>query len=169
MYELEVKASLVQLAFNPGNGWRVTVHVDPMERARGGVHPADKAKRAQAALERLEGLGARIGAHDIYGRVDVVADHPDYGERLVEVAGDSSRPRDQAVYSSLGQLVLVMRIWSADFRYGLAVPHTRPWRLQLRKIPVEVRQKLNLELYTVGIGSLTHYSAGEEVLDRGKP
>jgi len=64
MYQLEVKFNLVQLAFNPANGWRVTVHVDPMERARGGSHPADKAERAHAALKRLELLGARLGTHD---------------------------------------------------------------------------------------------------------
>ena len=102
MYQLEVKLNLVQLAFNPANGWRVTVHVDPMERARGGSHPADKAERADAALKRLEVLGAQIGSHDLYGSVDVLADHPDHGLRLIEVEGDSRRPREQAIYSGLG-------------------------------------------------------------------
>jgi hypothetical protein len=169
LYQLEVKLHLVQLMFNPANGWRVTVDVDPMERGRGGTHPVGKIRRAQAALRRLKTLGARIGPHDLYGRVDVVADHPDHGLRLVEVEGDSRKQREQALYSALGQLLLVMRIRSPHVRYGLAVPDTRQWRSQLRKIPKELRERLNLDLYAVRDGALTHYQPREEVFDPGKP
>ena len=127
MYQLEVKASLVQLAFNPGNGWRVTVHVDPMERARAGLHPADKAKRAQEAFDTKVSIRASA---------------------------------NWCLSYALGALTFDTDSQSLQ---------ASPWRLQLRKIPVEVREKLNLEWYTVGVGSFIHYSSRQEVLDRRKP
>jgi hypothetical protein len=164
LYQIEVKLELVTLAFPPSGGWIVTVDVDPMERARGGVHPSDKSERAASALQELQALGVSIGEHDIYGRADIVADHPDLGRRIIEVEGDSSRQRDQAMYSALAQILLKWRGTTEHLRYGLAVPNSRRWRLQLVKIPSSIRELLGLELYLVGPGTLTTLRATEAVI-----
>ena len=164
LYQVEVKLELVRLAFPPSAAWIVTVDVDPMERARGGVHPSDKSERAASALKQLKALGVSIGEHDIHGRADIVADHPELGRRIVEVEGDSSRQPDQAMYSALGQILLKWRGTTEHLRYGLAVPNSRRWRQQLVKIPSSIRELLGLELYLVGPGTLTTLRATEAVI-----
>jgi hypothetical protein len=158
MYQIEVKAGLVKSIFQPAAGWRVTINVDAMERAKGGSHPRGKGRAAAVALRDIKALGAKLGPHRLFGRVDVVAEHTEHGLRLIEVEGDSSRQKEQALYSALGQLLLSMKMPGTDVRYGVAVPDTREWWHQLRKIPAEVRGRLNLELYTVsakGVGGTT--------------
>ena len=162
VYQLEVKQGLVRFVFPPSSGWRVTVHVHPMEL---GQH-ASKRHRAAAALTELKRLGANPGPHERFGRVGLVAVHDDHGVRLVEVAGESGRQMEQALYSGLGQLLLTMKLWTDTVRYGLAVPDTRAWASQLRKIPPELTGRLNLELYLVsptGVTTLapgTHWGGG---------
>ena len=168
MYQIEVKLALVQHLFNPAAGWKVTVHVDAMERARGGTHPTGKKKRAAQALKELRALGVTIGNHDVYGAVDVVADHPDLGLRLIEVEGTSARQKEQALYSCLGQLLLIMRGWGPDIRYGVAVPDELKWRRQLAKIPRAVTSHLNLELYLARPDGITTYEPAEQVIKLGK-
>lgn len=165
MYQLEVKRTLVQLCFNPANGWRVTVDVDPMERARGGTQAPDKAQRAAAACAAIEALGATIGRHPMFGRVDLVADHPEQGLRLIEVEGSSSRQTEQAVYSALGQLLMSMKITDTQVRYGLAVPHGPLWIKQLRKLPPSITELLRLDLYAVRNGAVEVTGAGETIPD----
>lgn len=123
MYQAEVKARLVANQFNPSEGWRVSVDLDEMELARGGKHPADKAQRSNAALLLLKQYGVTIGKHSTYGRADIVAQHPKGGTVVVEVEGSSSRQREQAMYSAIGQLLLSMKHDTAETTYALAVPN----------------------------------------------
>lgn len=87
LYQLEVKVALARFPFQPAAGWRVTVHVDAMERAQGGRHPRGKAQRARKALRQLRQLGVSIGAHHLFGPVDLVAEGERGALRLVEVEG----------------------------------------------------------------------------------
>lgn len=150
MYQLEVKAVLVASLFPQSEGWDVTVDVDAMEQARGGTHPEDKLQRVQAAETRLrEELAVTIGAHDKFGRADVVAEHTERGTVIVEVEGESSRQREQALYSALGQLVLLMEDFDDSIRYAIAVPDSPQWEHQLEKIPLAAREQLRLQLFLV--------------------
>lgn len=85
MYQLEVKRWLVEHDFHPNLGWEVWVDINAMERAKGGVHPADKAGKALVAL------GVTTGAHPEFGRADIVAEHAEKGLFIIEAEGDSSR------------------------------------------------------------------------------
>ncbi len=53
MYQVELKAALVEQQFSPSRGWSVTVDLDAMELAKGGQHPADKEQRGAKAKDRL--------------------------------------------------------------------------------------------------------------------
>jgi hypothetical protein len=167
-FQLEVKLHLAKVWFSSAEGWVTTVHVDPMELGGEG-HAASKRERTGAALNELRALGVSIGIHDLHGRVDIVADHQEHGRRLIEVEADSSRQREQALYSSLGQIVLSMRAWGSGMRHGIAVPDRREWRKQLAKIPQQVRQRLSLDLYMVRPGGVTLLSPDDEMVewDRG--
>lgn len=147
MYQFEVKRRLVEYNFPPGDGWEVCVDVDAMERARGGSHPADKAEKARVAEAALINLGATIGAHPEFGRADIVAEHPEKGLFIVEVEGDSSRQKEQAVYSALGQLVLQMQ--GRKHGFILAVPDNKEWERQGLKIPLHALSTLNLSCILV--------------------
>ena len=147
MYQLEVKHWLVAQYFNPINGWNVTVDVDAMERAKGPQHKPGKADRALLAEEKLLSIGAKIGAHPEFGRADIVAEHPISGLFLVEVEGNSSRQKEQAVYSALGQLVLQMH--GRPHKFMLAVPDEPEWELQLKKIPRHAKDVLGLSCVLV--------------------
>jgi hypothetical protein len=120
-----------------------------MERCHGGTHPVGKRERAAAAEARLKALGVSIGKHPVFGRADLVASHPSHGTVVVEVEGNSSRQREQAVYSALGQTVLMMRESDPSLAYALAVPDEPQWERHLRKIPLHVTQLLHLRLYLV--------------------
>ncbi len=89
LYQLEVKLGLARFAFPQAAGWRVSMHVDPMEAGRGGKHTRGKIKRAKVALRELEKLGVSLGTHKLFGRIDVVAEG-DRGETFfveVEILG----------------------------------------------------------------------------------
>ena len=68
---------------------------------------------------------------------------------LIEVEGDARRQTEQAMYSALGQTILMMKSVKANQTYGLAVPDAPNWESQLRKIPKDVCKFLNLKLYLV--------------------
>src|SRR6266702_6900707 len=87
LYQLEVKLGLAKLAFQASAGWRLTMHIDPMEKGLGGTHARGKLRRANAALRELRRLGVTIGTHKMFRPVDVVADHPSEPTRLIEVEG----------------------------------------------------------------------------------
>jgi hypothetical protein len=169
LYQIEVKLALVRGVFSPKAGWRVTVDIDGSEMGKGKQQPRGKGARARTALKEMQALGVTIGPDDRFGRVDVVADHDEHGLHLVEVEGHSRRQKELGLYSCLGQLLLIMRGWSPRLSYGLAVPDTRQWWKQLRKIPPVVTARLNLHLYSVGHGGITVHRPGEEVFiwDRG--
>lgn len=147
MYQLEVKRWLIAHRFAPSAGWKVCVDVDAMERAKGGQHKPDKAKRARAAADALLSMGATIAAHAEFGRADIVAEHPKNGLFIVEVEGASSRQKEQAVYSALGQLVLQMH--GRKHAFVLAVPDEASWEKQLQKIPPHARAVLGLSCVLV--------------------
>ena len=147
MYQLEVKQWLVSHLFPPTEGWKVFVDVDAMERARGGAHKSDKAARARKAESDLIALGVVIGVHPEFGRADIVAEHPTKGLYLVEVEGASSRQKEQALYSALGQLVLQMR--GSPHKFLLAVPDDPLWERQVKKVPAHARSVLGLSCVLV--------------------
>jgi len=118
-----------------------------MERARGGKHPEDKKERVKDAEQKLVELGATIGAHPKYGRTDVVAEHAEHGVFLIEVEGSSSRQTEQALYSALGQTMLLMK--GNGEKYVLAVPDEPKWERQVQKIPEYVRTRLSLSCVLV--------------------
>ena len=97
MYQLEVKYHLVKHMFLPANGRHVIVDIDAMERAKGPQHKADKKAKVEAAEYELRKLGATVGAHNTYGRVDVFTSYPEHGTFLIEVEGASSKQKEQAV------------------------------------------------------------------------
>ena len=161
MYQLEVKAMLVESLFPRVNGWFVTVDMDAMERARGGKHPLGKLERVQAAEAQLRNkLAVTLGAHPKFGRADVVAEHPVLGTVVVEVEGESSRQREQAVYSALGQLVILMHDFEDTTSYAIAVPDTPEWERQVTKIPEAVAERLRLRLYLVSDSGVRELQAG---------
>ena len=147
VYQLEVKRWLVTYRFPPRDGWSVRVDIDPMERAKGGQHKPEKAERARVAESSLLSIGATIGAHPEFGRVDIVAEHSKHGLFIVEVEGTSSRQKEQAVYSALGQLVLQMHGQKHGFM--LAVPDEVSWEKQIQKIPKFARETLGLSCILV--------------------
>jgi hypothetical protein len=53
------------------------------------------------------------------------------------------------MYSALGQIVLSMGDPSPDISYGLAVPDSDKWELQLRKVPARIKEMLRLHLLLV--------------------
>jgi hypothetical protein len=146
VYQLEVKRWLVTHRFSPRKGWRVNVHVDPMERGR----HTPKEARAKAAEAALVGMGVSIGRHHEFGRADVVAEHADHGVFIVEVEGTSARQKEQALYSALGQLVLRMQQGRKHrHHFVLAVPDEPAWETQVRKVPNHVRSTLTLSCVLV--------------------
>lgn len=153
MYQLEVKYHLVKHMFLPANGWHVIVDIDAMERAKGPQHKADKKAKVEAAEYELRKLGATVGAHKTYGRVDVFASHPEHGTFLIEAEGDSSKQKEQAMYSAIGQTILMMDNPSKDITYALAVPDAPEWERQLAKIPQRIKDILNLQCLIVSENS----------------
>jgi hypothetical protein len=149
MYQLEVKRWLVQNKFPIKDGWDVTVDVDAMERGENGQQPEGK-KEAVAHCEAwMRSEGVKIVVHPIYGRVDMVAEKAGVGTFLVEVEGDTSRQKEQAVYSALGQIILSMKHFSPSLTYALAVPDDDRWERQLRKVPSRICELLSLQLLLV--------------------
>lgn len=118
-----------------------------MERANGGQHKPGKAERARVAETSLLSMGVTIGAHPEFGRADIVAEHPKHGLFVVEVEGNSSRQREQAMYSALGQLVLQMQ--GTKHQFVIAVPDEPLWEKQLQKVPQHARARLGLSCVLV--------------------
>jgi hypothetical protein len=154
MYQLEVKRYLIELMFNPSDGWNVIVDIDAMERAKGPQHKDGKKQRVVDAEKRLNELGVEIGVHPKYGRADVVASHPKKGTFLIEVEGKSSKQKEQAIYSALGQIVLLMSEHNSKVFYGLAVPDQPEWERQLKKVPRRVKELLSLGCILVSEGNV---------------
>lgn len=149
MYQLEVKRWLVAHRFRPKDGWQVHVDIDAMERAKGGQHRIGKVEIAAAAETALREMGVVIGAHPVYGRADIVASHPEDGCFVVEVEGESSRQKEQALYSALGQLVL--QADGMGHRLMLAIPDEPAWERQLLKIPVHACDILGISCLLVSV------------------
>ena len=149
MYQLEVKYQLIRHLFLPSKGWDVLVDIDAMERAKGPQHKPDKKEKVEKAEAALIQLGAKVGAHKQYGRVDVSASHPNKGSYIIEVEGQSSKQKEQAMYSTIGQIILTMKAPRNNITYGLAVPDMPEWEKQIRKIPEWVKSLLNLKCFLV--------------------
>src|SRR5262249_20296200 len=118
MYQLEVKRWLVFHKFPVTEGWDVTMDIDSMERGEKGQQPPDKRAIAAECEAWLGAQGVKIVAHQLYGRADLVAAKEGAGTFVVEVEGDSSRQKEQAIYSALGQVVLSMGDPSPQITYG---------------------------------------------------
>lgn len=91
----------------------------------------------------------KILTRPVYGRADLVACKVGIGTFVVEVEGDSSRQKEQAMYSALGQIVLSMKAPAPETTYALAVPDEERWVAQLEKVPGRIRELLNLRLWLV--------------------
>jgi hypothetical protein len=164
MYQVEVKLRLAESFFRPASGWTVNVHLNPMELARGGRHQPGKAERTASAEQSLRDLGVRIGTHEQYGRIDFAADQASSHRHLIEVEGDSSRSKHEAIYLCLGQLVMAMKSWGQWDHYGIAVPGTSGWLRQLARLPKEVRERLSIDLYVVApLGHVMQIRPHEDV------
>ncbi len=111
-------------------------------------------------------LGVRIGKHPKYGRADLVAEHRELGTVVVEVEGSSSRQKEQAMYSAIGQLVLQMKDNSEGLVYALAVPDAPAWRKQIEKIPLFAFARLSLRAYLIASDSVSEYPSADDVTDR---
>src|SRR5581483_10772282 len=154
MYQLEVKRWLVVYKFPVTEGWDVTMDIDSMERGEVGQHPPDKRLIAANCEAWLRSQGVKIVADPLYGRADLVATKEGAGTFVVEVEGDSSRQKEQAMYSALGQVVLSMIDPSPQITYGLAVPDSPQWERQLKKVPIRIRELLRLQLWLVSEDSI---------------
>lgn len=153
MYQLEVKRVLVEYLFSPNEGWEVTVDVDAAERGYDGKHPLGKRDTVGAAENWLRENGVRIGPHHEFGRADIVASKQGKPLYVVEVEGESTKQKEQAMYSALGQTILMMRE-AAGIKHALAVPDTPEWERQLRKIPMHVRTMLNFDVWLVSFSEV---------------
>jgi hypothetical protein len=111
--------------------------------------PASRPRFAQESEAWLRTQGVKIVAHPLYGRADLVARKDGVGTFVVEVEGDASRQREQAMYSALGQIVLSMHDASPEIAYALAMPDGEKWAAQLRKVPDRVLKVLRLRLWLV--------------------
>ena len=147
MYQAEVKRYAVEHLFPPSLGWSVVVHLDPMEMGIG--QSAEKQTKAAECAAWLRQHGVKVMEDHEFGRRDIVARHPERGTVLVEVEGESSRQREQALYSALGQAVLQMTEFKPNESYAIAVPDSADWERQLRKVPKAARDRLALRLYMV--------------------
>jgi len=147
MYQIEVKRHLIEKRFNPSDGWVVTVDLDAMEMGKGPYNTQHKRDSALIHRQWMENNGITIHAHKKFGRADVVATHSNHGTVLVECEGDTRKQKEQAIYSALGQLLLQMD--GEARRYGLAVPNSSEWEIQVNKIPNHVKKMLNLTIYLV--------------------
>jgi hypothetical protein len=92
--------------------------------------------------------------HPKYGRADVVASHPQKGTFLIEVEGKSSKQKEQAIYSALGQIVLLMNEDNNEVFFGLAAPDQPEWERQLKKVPKRVKELLSLRCILVSEGNV---------------
>jgi hypothetical protein len=91
----------------------------------------------------------KIVAHPLYGRADLVAAKEGVGTLVVEIEGDSSRQKEQAMYSALGQVILSMGDPSPQITYALAVPDSEQWERQLKKVPNQIRELLRIKRWLV--------------------
>lgn len=149
MYQLQVKRWLVFHKFPVADGWDVTIDIDSMERGEKGQHPPDKRQIAAECETWLRTQGVKIVAHPLYKRADLVAAKEGVGTLVVEIEGDSSRQKEQAMYSALGQVVLSMGDPSTQITYALAVPDSEQWERQLKKVHNRIRELLRLQLWLV--------------------
>jgi len=149
MYQLEVKRWLVFHRFPVQAGWDVTIDIDSMERGKHGQQKPDKQAVASACEIWLRSNGVKILPHPVYGRADLVACKVGVGTFVVEIEGDSSRQKEQAMYSALRQIVLSMKAPSPEITNALSVPDEERWALQLQKVPGRIRELLNLRLWLV--------------------
>ena len=120
-----------------------------MERGDKGQQPVGKQAIAAVCESRLRAKGVKVVGHPDFGRVDLVAYKEDVGTVLVEVEGDTSRQKEQAMYSALGQIVLSMSNPSSKITCALAVPDDLKWEIQMRKVPDEIKRLLRLQLWLV--------------------
>ena len=159
MYQIEVKLGLIEHAFNPSVGWVVHCHLDGMELGKGQQQAAAKREIAEACMSKMSALGAMLACHTRFPRADIVAIKASTGEvHLIEVEGTSTRQREQAVYSALGQVLFKMcdAPELGRLAYGLAVPDEPRWRTMVERIPAMAREALALHVYLVSGTGVTH-------------
>ena len=148
MHQIQVKRYLVEKMFSPREGWDVVVDVDAMELGEGNQNTQEKRDTAAAEMKWLSDNGATVHKHKLGKRTDIRATHPEFGTYVIECEGDTSKQREQAMYSALGQVLLQMT--DPKVKYAIALPNTKPWSDQIGKIPLRIRQLLPLLIFMVG-------------------
>jgi len=149
MYQVLVKRILAERQFSSTQGWQVTVHLDPMEVCRGGVHPEGKIEVAQICLDWFRENNVRAEIDGDFGKADFVARHPTQGTFVIEVEGTSSRIISQAFYSALGQTLVRKNRDLPQAKYGLAFPDTTRWRTFLNSLPPRLFRNVDLKVFLV--------------------
>lgn len=149
MFQIEVKRYLIQHCFNPADGWTVVVDIDAMEMGKGAQNSEEKRRIAAETLQWFEDHGIAVSPHPIYGRVDVFVEHDELGRYLIEAEGNTRKQKEQAMYSALGQAILLMSEQDGKGHYGIAVPDEPKWLAQVKKIPPHIRDSLRLDVYLV--------------------
>jgi hypothetical protein len=143
----------------------VTIHIDPMELGFGRQQPPEKREIAARSERYLVGQRVQLGVHPVYRRADLVAVHPDKGTFVIEVEGKAQRQLEQAMYSALGQLLLVMTEFDQITTYGIAVPDSPEWERQFEKIPQRVCERLRLRRLLVSAEGVSFFGLEAEPED----
>lgn len=156
IYQVEVKRHLA--AYLKAKGYEVGVHLDPMEICRGGNHPPGKLEKAEECLEWFGNHGVVCAVDRDYGKADLVARHETMSTLVVEVEGKGSKPKSQALYSALGQLLLRKYGEYPRASFALAVPDDRQWINQLARMPASLCEEQCLALYLVSSDRVTLYA-----------
>ncbi|KZD14999.1 MAG: hypothetical protein AO396_07055 [Candidatus Fermentibacter daniensis] len=162
MHQIEVKRWLVEHLFRPSDGWSVVVDVDGMEKGKGGQHSQGKGEIATEQITWMKVHGVTVGSHPVYGRTDIVAEHVVHGVYLLEVEGDTSKQKEQAMYSALGQAILMMDQENSTATFGLAVPDDAAWETHISKIPSRICDLLGLKLWLVSKKGVREHRRGEQ-------
>ncbi|MFC2018731.1 hypothetical protein ACFLU4_02080 [Chloroflexota bacterium] len=149
MYQIQVKRALVDFLFPIREGWQVTVNLDGMELGKGNQNSEAKYEIADKCKKWFESEGIVLGPHPKYRFADIVASKGTSETHIIEVEGESSKQSEQALYSALGQIIIQMDQNIDILKYGLAVPDDPKWEKHLKKIPIYIRGRLDLQLYLV--------------------
>ena len=109
MYQLEVKQYLVELMFNPSDGWKVTVDIDAMELAKGLQQKDGKKQRVVDAEKKLnEKHDDKIILTDIQKESGLnLLTNP---EMLSEIENDINRINAGSIFLVVAYFIPIIRI-----------------------------------------------------------
>lgn len=147
MHQIAVKRHLIEQRFHPNSGWQVTVDLDVMELGKGVQNAEEKRRTAEHHRKWMQDNGVTVHIHKTGRRTDILASHHIHGIYVIECEGDTSKQREQALYSALGQILLQMD--DLTRRFAIAFPDSEAWTKQVLKLPKAVRDALRLTVFMV--------------------